>query len=67
MSSMKLDWQDLFNQWVVAGLAGREPACDPMCVCYSSGQCRASGEIVRELIDCLIAAIAIRNDVIILH
>ena len=30
-------------------------------------QCRASGETVRKLIDCLIAAVAIRNDVVILH
>ena len=30
-------------------------------------QCRANGETVRKLIDCLIAAVAIRNDVAILH
>lgn len=30
-------------------------------------QCRANGETVRKLIDCLIAAIAIRNDVVLLH
>lgn len=30
-------------------------------------QCRANGETVRKLIDCLIAAIAIRNDVPVLH
>jgi len=30
-------------------------------------QCRANGETVRKLIDCLIAAIAIRNDAVILH
>ena len=30
-------------------------------------QCRVSGETVRKLIDCLIAAVAIRNDVAILH
>lgn len=30
-------------------------------------QCRARGETVRKLIDCLIAAIAIRNDVPLLH
>ena len=30
-------------------------------------QCRANGETVRKLIDCLIAAVAIRNDVVILH
>ena len=30
-------------------------------------QCRTNGETVRKLIDCLIAAIAIRNDVVILH
>ena len=30
-------------------------------------QCRGSGETVRKLIDCLIAAVAIRNDIAILH
>ena len=30
-------------------------------------QCRANGETVRKLIDCLIAAVAIRNDVVLLH
>ncbi len=30
-------------------------------------QCRANGETVRKLIDCLIAAVAIRNDIVILH
>jgi len=30
-------------------------------------QCRANGETVRKLIDCLIAAVAIRKDVVILH
>ena len=30
-------------------------------------QCRANGETVRKLVDCLIAAVAIRNDVVILH
>jgi hypothetical protein len=30
-------------------------------------QCRASGETVRKLIDCLIAAVAIRNDLAVLH
>ena len=30
-------------------------------------QCRANGETVRKLIDCLIAAVAIRNDIAILH
>lgn len=30
-------------------------------------QCRASGETVRKLIECLIAAIAIRNDMPLLH
>ena len=30
-------------------------------------QCRANGETVRKLIDCLIAAIAIRNDLVLLH
>jgi predicted nucleic acid-binding protein len=30
-------------------------------------QCRVNGETVRKLIDCLIAAVAIRNDVVILH
>ena len=30
-------------------------------------QCRANGETVRRLIDCLIAAIAIRNDITLLH
>lgn len=30
-------------------------------------QCRAGGETVRRLIDCLIAAVAIRNDVPLLH
>jgi predicted nucleic acid-binding protein len=30
-------------------------------------QCRANGETVRKLIDCLIAAVAIRNNVVILH
>jgi len=30
-------------------------------------QCRTNGETVRKLIDCLIAAVAIRNDVVILH
>lgn len=30
-------------------------------------QCRASGETVRKLVDCLIAAVAIRNDLIVLH
>jgi len=30
-------------------------------------QCRANGETVRKLIDCLIAAVAIRNNVGILH
>ena len=30
-------------------------------------QCRANGETVRKLIDCLIAAVAIRNDITILH
>lgn len=30
-------------------------------------QCRANGETVRKLIDCLIAAVAIRNDLVILH
>lgn len=30
-------------------------------------QCRANGETVRKLIDCLIAAIAIRNEVRLLH
>ena len=30
-------------------------------------QCRTNGESVRKLIDCLIAAVAIRNDVVILH
>ncbi len=30
-------------------------------------QCRANGETVRKLIDCLIAAVAIRNNVCILH
>ena len=30
-------------------------------------QCRANGETVRKLIDCLIAAVAIRNDLVVLH
>jgi len=30
-------------------------------------QCRANGETVRKMIDCLIAAIAIRNQVALLH
>jgi len=30
-------------------------------------QCRTNGESVRKLIDCLIAAVAIRNDAVILH
>ena len=30
-------------------------------------QCRANGETVRKLIDCLIAAIAIRNHITLLH
>ncbi len=30
-------------------------------------QCRANGDTVRKLIDCLIAAVAIRNDIAILH
>ena len=30
-------------------------------------QCRANGETVRKLIDCLIAAVTIRNDAVILH
>jgi predicted nucleic acid-binding protein len=30
-------------------------------------QCRANGETVRKLIDCLIAAVAIRNEITILH
>ena len=30
-------------------------------------QCRANGETVRKLIDCLIAAVAIRNNLAILH
>ena len=30
-------------------------------------QCRTNGETVRKLIDCLIAAVAIRNDAVILH
>ena len=30
-------------------------------------QCRENGETVRKLIDCLIAAVAIRNDIAILH
>ena len=30
-------------------------------------QCRANRETVRKLIDCLIAAVAIRNDIAILH
>ena len=30
-------------------------------------QCRAHGETVRKLIDCLIAAVAIRNEVALLH
>ena len=30
-------------------------------------QCRAKGETVRKLIDCLIAAIAIRNGLAVLH
>ena len=30
-------------------------------------QCRANGETVKKLIDCLIAAVAIRNDIAILH
>ena len=30
-------------------------------------QCRANGETVRKLIDCLIAAIAIRNQIALLH
>lgn len=30
-------------------------------------RCRTNGETVRKLIDCLIAAVAIRNDVVILH
>ena len=30
-------------------------------------QCRVNGETVRKLIDCLIAAVAIRNDLVILH
>jgi len=30
-------------------------------------QCRAKGETVRKLIDCLIAAIAIRNGITVLH
>lgn len=30
-------------------------------------RCRANGETVRKLIDCLIAAIAIRNNVTVLH
>lgn len=29
--------------------------------------CRANGETVRKLIDCLIAAVAIRNDIRVLH
>ena len=30
-------------------------------------QCRANGDTVRKLIDCLIAAVAIRNDIAIVH
>ena len=30
-------------------------------------QCRRNGETVKKLIDCLIAAVAIRNDVVMLH
>lgn len=30
-------------------------------------QCRSNGETVRKLIDCLIAAVAIRNDIAIVH
>ena len=30
-------------------------------------QCRANGETVRKLVDCLIAAIAVRSDLPILH
>ena len=49
-----------------ATLLGTEPVdYDRAAALYRT--CRHNGETVRKLIDCLIAAVAIRNDVPILH